>query len=99
MLKVDNLNQYYSGSHILRNLSFEAPPGIIVARRTVTGPRNSSSSARWSANVVSSAIARPPYHHCRELRLRDFRRCANGGTGRPEQEPLHDDDEHEHRGV
>jgi urea transport system ATP-binding protein len=25
MLKVENLNQYYGGSHILRDLSFEAP--------------------------------------------------------------------------
>lgn len=30
MLKVDNLNQYYSGSHILRNLSFEAPIGKVT---------------------------------------------------------------------
>ncbi len=31
MLKVDNLNQYYGGSHILRNLSFEAPAGRVTA--------------------------------------------------------------------
>ena len=31
MLKVDNLNQYYGGSHILRNLSFEVPPGKVTA--------------------------------------------------------------------
>ncbi len=31
MLKVDNLNQYYGGSHILRNLSFEAPAGKVTA--------------------------------------------------------------------
>jgi urea transport system ATP-binding protein len=30
MLKVDNLNQYYGGSHILRNLSFEAPVGKVT---------------------------------------------------------------------
>ncbi len=30
MLKVDNLNQYYGGSHILRNLSFEAPIGKVT---------------------------------------------------------------------
>ena len=30
MLKVDNLNQYYSGSHILRDLSFEALPGEVT---------------------------------------------------------------------
>ncbi|THF63283.1 urea ABC transporter ATP-binding subunit UrtE [Pseudothauera rhizosphaerae] len=28
MLKVDKLNQYYGGSHILRNLSFEVPLGV-----------------------------------------------------------------------
>jgi ABC-type branched-subunit amino acid transport system ATPase component len=26
MLKVEGVNQYYGGSHILRNLSFEAKP-------------------------------------------------------------------------
>ena len=31
MLTVSNLNQYYGGSHILRNLSFEAPAGKVTA--------------------------------------------------------------------
>lgn len=31
MLKVEGLNQYYGGSHILRGLSFEAPPGKVTA--------------------------------------------------------------------
>ena len=30
MLKVENLNQYYGGSHILRDLSFEAPLGKVT---------------------------------------------------------------------
>lgn len=30
MLKVDNLNQYYGGSHILRGLSFEVPLGRVT---------------------------------------------------------------------
>ena len=30
MLKVQNLNQYYSGSHILRDLSFEVPMGQVT---------------------------------------------------------------------
>lgn len=30
MLKVDNLNQYYGGSHILRKLSFEVPMGKVT---------------------------------------------------------------------
>jgi urea transport system ATP-binding protein len=30
MLKIENLNQYYSGSHILRNLSFEVPKGQVT---------------------------------------------------------------------
>jgi urea transport system ATP-binding protein len=30
MLKVDNLNQYYGGSHILRGLSFEVPMGQVT---------------------------------------------------------------------
>lgn len=28
MLKVENLNQYYGGSHILRNVSFDVPMGV-----------------------------------------------------------------------
>jgi urea transport system ATP-binding protein len=31
MLSVSSLNQYYGGSHILRNLSFEVPPGKVTA--------------------------------------------------------------------
>ena len=31
MLCVSSLNQYYGGSHILRNLSFEIPPGKVTA--------------------------------------------------------------------
>jgi urea transport system ATP-binding protein len=31
MLNVDTLNQYYGGSHILRNLSFEVPAGKVTA--------------------------------------------------------------------
>jgi urea transport system ATP-binding protein len=30
MLKVSKLNQYYGGSHILRDLSFEIPPGKVT---------------------------------------------------------------------
>ncbi|HCX33091.1 MAG TPA: urea ABC transporter ATP-binding subunit UrtE [Rhodocyclaceae bacterium] len=31
MLKVEGLNQYYGGSHILRNLAFDAPAGKVTA--------------------------------------------------------------------
>src|SRR5688572_17150378 len=31
MLTVTNLNQYYGGSHILRDVSFELPPGKVTA--------------------------------------------------------------------
>ncbi len=31
MLAVSNLNQYYGGSHILRNVSFDAPAGKVTA--------------------------------------------------------------------
>ena len=30
MLTIQNLNQYYGGSHILRNLSFEVPAGKVT---------------------------------------------------------------------
>ena len=38
MLKVDGINQYYGGSHILRNVGFEAQPGevtVILGRNGV----------------------------------------------------------------
>ncbi len=31
MLAIGGLNQYYGGSHILRNVAFEAPPGKVTA--------------------------------------------------------------------
>ncbi|MGN2391938.1 urea ABC transporter ATP-binding subunit UrtE [Pelomicrobium sp. G1] len=31
MLSVENLNQFYGGSHILRDVSFEVPPGKVTA--------------------------------------------------------------------
>ena len=31
MLKIENLNQYYGGSHILRGLSFEVEPGKVTS--------------------------------------------------------------------
>src|SRR5215510_7975142 len=31
MLAVSGLNQYYGGSHILRDLNFEVPPGKVTA--------------------------------------------------------------------
>jgi len=31
MLRVANLNQYYGGSHTLRNVAFEAPSGAVTA--------------------------------------------------------------------
>ena len=31
MLAVSNLNQYYGGSHILRDVSFEVPAGKVTA--------------------------------------------------------------------
>src|SRR5262245_5478233 len=31
MLKVSSLNQYYGGSHILRDLSFDVPAGRVTA--------------------------------------------------------------------
>ncbi len=36
MLKVEKLNQYYGGSHILRDLSFEIPAGKVTALATIT---------------------------------------------------------------
>ena len=37
MLSVKNIHQYYGGSHILRDVSLEVPPGEVTWMRRFTG--------------------------------------------------------------
>ncbi|OGA69390.1 MAG: urea ABC transporter ATP-binding subunit UrtE [Betaproteobacteria bacterium RIFCSPLOWO2_12_FULL_67_28] len=75
MLSVANLNQYYGGSHILRDLSFEIPSGRVTALlgrngvgkttllRTLMGlvPARSGSVRFHEADLTSA----PPYQRVR----------------------------------
>ena len=54
MLQVNELNQYYGGSHILRGVSFEAITGEVTCllssgrvRRSPTANRTSGYSLAW----------------------------------------------------
>jgi urea transport system ATP-binding protein len=73
MLAVSNLNQYYGGSHILRNVSFEAPMGRVTALlgrngvgkttllRTLMGVvRARTGTVRFGDADLTHA---PPYRH------------------------------------
>jgi urea transport system ATP-binding protein len=73
MLAVDGLNQYYGGSHILRNVSFAAPTGQVTALlgrngvgkttllRTLMGVvRARTGTVRFDGADLTHA---PPYRH------------------------------------
>jgi urea transport system ATP-binding protein len=59
MLKVDALNQYYGGSHILRNLSFEAQVGevTVVLGRNGVGKTTLLKSLMGRVAVKTGSIA------------------------------------------
>jgi branched-chain amino acid transport system ATP-binding protein len=58
MLKVDKLNQYYGGSHILRNVSFEAPTGkcTTLLGRNGVGKTTLLSTVAGRADIKSGII-------------------------------------------
>jgi urea transport system ATP-binding protein len=75
MLKVDGLNQYYGGSHILRNVSFEAALGevTVVLGRNGVGKTTLLKSLMGIVPVKTGTIAldgrdltrEPPYERVR----------------------------------
>lgn len=75
MLKVDGLNQYYGGSHILRNVSFEAALGevTVVLGRNGVGKTTLLKSLMGVVPVKTGTIAlggrdltrEPPYERVR----------------------------------
>ena len=71
MLTVSELNQYYGGSHILRNLSFEAPAGKVTALLGRNGVGKTTLLAtvmghttlhKGDVVLAGSSIARVPVH-------------------------------------
>ena len=49
MLSVKNINQYYGGSHILRDVSFEAHVGKVTV---LLGPSSTTTSpATWPTTI------------------------------------------------
>ena len=63
MLKVEGVNQYYGGSHILRNVAFEAKAGEVwttgaasaLTARATEPATNNDAEARQSARRVDRA--------------------------------------------
>ena len=62
MLKVTSLNQYYGGSHILRNLSFEIPAGKVTALLGRNGVGKSTLLRTLMGIVPESAGSSPMMH-------------------------------------
>jgi len=60
MLSVANLNQYYGGSHILRDLSFEVPPGKVTALLGRNGVGKSTLLKALMGLVPAATGAEPP---------------------------------------
>ena len=61
MLKVDGLNQYYGGSHILRDLAFEARTGevTVVLGRNGVGKNSLLKSLMGVVSVMNSTSSGP----------------------------------------
>ncbi|MEO7338372.1 MAG: ATP-binding cassette domain-containing protein, partial [Caldimonas sp.] len=59
MLKVEGINQYYGGSHILRNVAFEAKPGevTVVLGRNGVGKTTLLKSLMGVVPVATGSIA------------------------------------------
>lgn len=77
MLSVQQLNQFYGGSHILRNISFEAPPGKVTALlgRNGVGKTTLLKSLMGLVPVASGSIS---FEGNDVTRLPSYRRAAAG---------------------
>jgi urea transport system ATP-binding protein len=103
MLKVDKLNQYYGGSHILRDVSFEAPIGKVttllgrngvgkttllkVPDRPGAGEDRQRVFRRQGPHPRALARARQGRHRLRAAGARDL--PAPHGAGEPADGPRH----------
>ena len=56
MLRIENLNQYYGGSHTLRDVSIEAPGGAVTA--VLGEPPPAASGPRSTAKQTDFAFPR-----------------------------------------
>jgi urea transport system ATP-binding protein len=77
MLTVTGLNQYYGGSHILRDLSFEVPPGRVTALLGRNGV-GKTTLLRTLMGVVPSATGKVEFGGRDITRAAPFQRAAAG---------------------
>jgi len=79
MLTIESLNQFYGGSHILRDVSFEAPPGKVTALLGRNGV-GKSTLLRALMGLVPSASGRISFEG-QELTRAPPHRRAEAGIG------------------
>jgi urea transport system ATP-binding protein len=77
MLTVTGLNQYYGGSHILRDLSFEVPPGRVTALLGRNGV-GKTTLLRTLMGLVPSATGKVEFGGRDITRAAPFQRAAAG---------------------
>jgi urea transport system ATP-binding protein len=77
MLKVEKLNQYYGGSHILRDLSFEIPAGKVSALLGRNGV-GKTTLLRTLMGLVPAKSGAIVFHEREITRARPYERAAAG---------------------
>ena len=77
MLKVDNLNQYYGGSHILRGLSFDVPVGKVTTLLGRNGV-GKTTLLKTLMGLVSAASGSISFHDQDITRAPSWKRVAAG---------------------
>jgi urea transport system ATP-binding protein len=77
MLSVKNLNQYYGGSHILRDLSFEIPAGKVTALLGRNGV-GKTTLLRTLMGLVPAKTGAIVFHEREITRARPYERVAAG---------------------
>ncbi|MGB0126554.1 MAG: urea ABC transporter ATP-binding subunit UrtE [Rhodocyclaceae bacterium] len=77
MLSVSNLNQYYGGSHILRNLSFEVPLGKVTTLLGRNGV-GKTTLLKTLMGLVPAASGSITFGDADITRMPSYRRVAQG---------------------
>lgn len=77
MLKVDNLNQYYGGSHILRGLSFDVPVGKVTTLLGRNGV-GKTTLLKTLMGLVPAASGSISFHGQDITRAPSYKRVAAG---------------------